>query len=96
MQKDCPNWLAGWLILILASMCTVAPLAFLDISEGQWIEGARGAMVVNENLKFAAFLFFGLFASWECLLGAFQWLDKLESSSRNPASSYFNFDRMYR
>ena len=59
MQKDCPNWLASWLILLLASMCTVAPLAFLDISEGQWIEGARGAMVVNENLKFAAFLFLG-------------------------------------
>ena len=51
-------------------MCTVAPLAFLDISEGQWIEGARGAMVVNENLKFAAFIFW-LFASWEYLLGAF-------------------------
>ena len=48
MQKDCPN-ANGWLILILASMCTVAPLAFLDISEGQWIEGARGAMVVNET-----------------------------------------------
>ena len=52
MKKD-------WLTLLLALACTVVPLAFLDISAGQWLEGSRGATVVNEHLKFAAFLFLG-------------------------------------
>ena len=52
-------------------------------------------MVVNENLKDCGFFILGCLPVGY-LLGAFQWLDKLESSSRNPASSYFNFDRMYR
>ena len=59
MQKDCPRRLAEWLILVLALMCTLAPLAFLEVSAGQWMEGSRGAVVVNEHLKFATLLYLG-------------------------------------
>ena len=52
-------------------------------------------MVVNENLKFAAFLFLGcLPVGSVCLALSNGWISW--SLPRNPDSSYINFDRMYR
>ena len=58
----------SWFIVLLAVLCNAVPLAFMDIATGQWVEGARGAVVVDEHIKFAVFLFLGsLPVVWICL-----------------------------
>ena len=58
----------SWFIVLLAVLCNAVPLAFMEIANGQWVAGARGAVVVDEHIKFSVFLILGsLPVIWICL-----------------------------
>ncbi len=49
----------SWFIVLLAVVCNVVPLAYLETGAGKWLEGSLGVIIVNEHIKFAALLFLG-------------------------------------